>query len=97
MASPFVDYVLRGEGEASLPLLARTLRQGQPVSNVPGAVWRTAAGDLVTLPPALVEDLDRLPLPDLGLVDQGYYRRGHRGTATLAASRGFYMATAPTC
>lgn len=97
MASPSVDYVLRGEGEASLPLLARALRRGEPMNGVPGAVWREANGDLVTRPPAVAGDLNRLPLPDLGLVDLGYYRRGDRGAATLVASRGCPMACSYCC
>ncbi len=58
-----IDCVLRGEGEASLPLLMDALESGRDaVASVPGAV--TLAGD--GPPPAFVESLDALlPARDL--------------------------------
>lgn len=39
-----VDYVLRGEGEPSLPVLARALAEGRGIEAVPGIVYRAADG-----------------------------------------------------
>lgn len=83
-----VDFVLRGEGEASLSLLARALRAGSGIENVPGIVYRAAEGGLRAADPAVMEDLDRYPLPAQGLIDGKFYRRGARGAAVVTASRG---------
>jgi len=88
LASPAVDYVLRGEGEASLPLLAEALRDRLPLETVPGIAFRRPQGGLHVNPPAAVAAPDGYPLPALGLVNQRYYRRSGRGSAVVVASRG---------
>jgi len=88
LASPVVDYVLRGEGEASLPLLAEGLRGRQPVAGVPGIAFRRPEGGLHLNPPASVASADRFPLPALELLDRRRYRRRGRGSAVVVASRG---------
>ena len=40
MTSKAVDFILRGEGEDSLPLLAKALKSGTGVESVPGIVFR---------------------------------------------------------
>ncbi|MFE2246487.1 RiPP maturation radical SAM C-methyltransferase [Streptomyces lavendulae] len=69
---PFVDYVLRGEGEVSFPALLGALDAGEPLSEVPGLCWRGDDGTSVVnamatnpLPPAAI-----LP-PDYA----GYFER----------------------
>src|SRR5271156_4848745 len=57
-----VDCVLKGEGEASMPLLLAAIEAGLDPATVPGAV--TAAGD--GPPPAFVHSLDEvMPARDL--------------------------------
>ena len=46
LASPAVDYVLRGEGEVSLPLLAEGLRAQRALEDVPGIAFRRPDGGL---------------------------------------------------
>lgn len=88
LASPAVDYVLRGEGEASLPLLAESLRDRRPLAGIPGIAYRRPEGGLHVNPPAAVASADRLPLPALELVDRRRYRRRGRGSMVVVASRG---------
>lgn len=88
LASPSVSYVLRGEGEASLPLLAESLRDHRPLADIPGIAFRRPDGTLHVNPPAAVAAPDRFPLPALDLLDRRYYRRNGRGSAVVVASRG---------
>lgn len=88
MRSRAVDFVLRGEGEASMPVLARTLREGGDLSSVPGIVYRNGSGGITIGAPAVMEDLDSHPLPAIHLLDRRFYRRGPRGSAVVVCSRG---------
>lgn len=57
-----LDCVLRGEGEATVPMLLDAWRNGTPLSEVPGAVTLTAEGP----PPVFVESLNKVrPARDL--------------------------------
>ncbi len=88
LASPAVDFVLRGEGEASLPLLARCLRTGGDLRAVPGICFRRPDGTLSISAPAVMGRLEDFPPPALDLLDLGHYRRGGRGSAVVVAGRG---------
>lgn len=88
MAHPAVDYVLRGEGEASLPMLAKCLQSGESIDQVPGIVHRLHSGGLHMSSPSLVGDLDQQPLPALKHVNRKYYRRNGQGCSVITASRG---------
>jgi radical SAM superfamily enzyme YgiQ (UPF0313 family) len=52
LASPSVSYVLRGEGEVSLPLLAENLRDHRPLADIPGIAFRWPDGGVHINPPA---------------------------------------------
>ena len=52
MQSPAVDFVLRGEGEVSVSLLAKAIKIGGPYDNIPGLVYRKSNGDLRINSPA---------------------------------------------
>lgn len=88
---PAVDFVLRGEGEAGLPMLCRHLtgqaRDDQRLKAVPGIAFRTSSG-IFAAPPAWVRDLSGLPLPDLEKTDREYCFRNGRAAITVVASRG---------
>ncbi len=86
-----VDYVIRGEGEAALPQLAKALMHGGDVRSVPGVVARTPAGGILVSPPAECPDLDLNPLPSLHLLNRKFYRRASGGSAVVVASRGCPM------
>lgn len=86
-----VDFVLRGEGEASMPALARALRDGTPAESVPGIALRMPEGEIRAGGPAVMENLDRYPLPSFELIDNRFYGRGHGGSAVVIGSRGCPM------
>ncbi|NNK01581.1 MAG: B12-binding domain-containing radical SAM protein, partial [Desulfatitalea sp.] len=88
MANNAVDYVLRGDGEASLPLLAQAVFAGEQPLDVPGLVHRTTSGALVVGAPAMVSDLNRLPPPAFDLIDWHHYQRHGFGSLAITAGRG---------
>ena len=91
MESNAVDFVLRGEGEVSLPVLARAIKRGLPIQSVPGIVCRNADGSLWIREPAISENLDENPLPAGHLIRQSFYKRGKKGSVVVTASRGCPM------
>ncbi|OLF16190.1 RiPP maturation radical SAM C-methyltransferase [Actinophytocola xanthii] len=64
---PFLDHVVRGEGEAAFPALLAALEQGSDdLSAVPGLCWRDAEGRPVANPMA------RTPLPPAAILPPDY-------------------------
>lgn len=45
---PYVDVVVRTEGEQVLPKLVRRLREGKSLTGLKGLCWRNAAGDIIS-------------------------------------------------
>jgi radical SAM superfamily enzyme YgiQ (UPF0313 family) len=88
LRSPWVDFVLRGDGEESLRCLAGALRDGTPLRSVPGIGFRKPDGGVFLNPPASVADLNDVPLPAVELIDLGVYQRKKRPCAVIAAGRG---------
>lgn len=82
----FIDFIVRGEGEAALPLLARAVRDGTPLEKVPGIGSR--GGDIRFNPPAVMRDLDDMPPPAPDLIYTKFYQRKKRPCAVVVASRG---------
>ncbi len=83
-----VDFIIRGEGEASMALLAKAIRHGTSIESVPGIGFRTTGGKLFIRPPAVLADLDDAALPAIDLIDNNFYRRSKKPGAVIAASRG---------
>lgn len=81
---PGLDGVVAGEGEAALARLAG----GEGPASIPGLWWRGKGGKVSGSPPEQIDDLDRLPLPALDLMDMAFYTR--RGLNTI---RGHYLST----
>ena len=88
LAHPAVDFVLRGDGEASLPALARALVKRSSLTSIPGIGFRRANGTCHLAPPAFVADLNRLPPPANDLVRTPFYARNHEAALALSTSRG---------
>jgi hypothetical protein len=88
MQHPAVDFVLRGDGEIGMPLLAKALRQALPLDGIPGLVRRCDDGTFSIRPPAVAEELDRLPQPALDLIRWSHYRRAGKASLALSAGRG---------
>ncbi len=94
-----VDFVVRGEGEVSLPKLCTLLdvknkpkvsgrfEDSSALKTIPGIAFREN-DHLFVSEPAWVENLDQLPGPALEKVDQSYYCRNKTAAITVVASRG---------
>lgn len=79
---PYVDYVIRGQGEVTIVELATALRDGRNIEDIQGVSWRFS--DRVRhAPERRVKWLDELPLPafDLANVDAYAQRCGVRKLA----------------
>jgi radical SAM superfamily enzyme YgiQ (UPF0313 family) len=97
MDSGAVDFVIRGEGEVSLPLLAKALKNGSNLETIPGIVLRKNDGSRRINEPARLKNQDALPLPAVHLLKQQYYRRNNKGGMVIAATRGCPMACSYCC
>ena len=82
------DWVLRGEAEASFPLLLDTMKADGDLSTVPGLTYRVG-GEVVSneLDPNKT-CLDDVPPPDFGLITGRGDKAWHRGIIPVSTSRG---------
>lgn len=91
---PAVDYVVLGEGEFTLLELARAIEKAGEVRDVRGVAFRHNGGVILTQPRPPIKDLDGIPFPDRGLLEQEYRSEvvGIIGSgckfATVLSSRG---------
>ncbi len=88
MGCKAVDFVLRGEGEVSMPGLAMALKNNTSLGDVPGIVFRRQDASLHMGEPAWMDNLDASPLPAVYLVDHGFYKRKQRASISVVAARG---------
>jgi radical SAM superfamily enzyme YgiQ (UPF0313 family) len=99
MQSRAVDFIIRGEAEEALPLLARALRSKDiaAINAIPGIVYRNAQDRLHIGEPAIANDLDKNPLPATDLIKANFYRRNKKASITITASRGCPMSCSYCC
>jgi len=97
MDSSAVDYIIRGEGEVSLPLLAKALKNGSTLEEIPGIVFRKNERSRRINEPARLTNPEALPLPAVHLLKHQYYRRNNKGGMVIAATRGCPMACSYCC
>lgn len=97
MASSAVDFVIRGEGEIAMPLLAKALSKGNGYDAIPGLVFRNKDGTLQSNPAARMQDLDDYPLPATRLINQKFYGRKNGASTVIVASRGCPMKCSYCC
>ncbi|MBF0389729.1 MAG: B12-binding domain-containing radical SAM protein [Desulfamplus sp.] len=106
MKCSHVDFILRGEGEISMPILAQRLKLGESITDVPGIVFRKQKSDLKEAidpqnlhisEPAWIEDFDKILPPAMELINHDFYSRGGKkgavniGSTVVVASRGCPM------
>ncbi|GAF99543.1 unnamed protein product, partial [marine sediment metagenome] len=70
---PSVDIVARGEGEETVVDLVDALKKGGSLKDVQGITFREGDAIVSTPDRPLIEDLDALPFPDRGLLDEEYH------------------------
>ena len=91
MESAAVDFVIRGEGEVSLHLLAQAVANGGAYNSIPGLVFRRKNGALHINSPARMKHPDDHPLPAVDLLNHRFYRRNQRAAMVTVAGRGCPM------
>jgi radical SAM superfamily enzyme YgiQ (UPF0313 family) len=87
LASPAVDYVIRGEGERPFVELLRALHAGEDLRAVPNLGFKRD-GELCLNPMEANYPLDEIPVPDLSDLEPGCYRSGDRRLVFVVTSRG---------
>lgn len=94
LKSGVVDFIVRGEGELTFPLLLDAIENSGDVSSIRGISFQRK-GSLQRTPPAeLIASLDDLPLPARHLIDNEVYKKaglrygGERPVAVISSSRG---------
>ncbi|MEM4576345.1 MAG: radical SAM protein [Candidatus Nezhaarchaeales archaeon] len=70
---PYVDFVVLGEGEGSMPQLVDALEKGVKPRNVPGIAMRNENGEPVCTGPWKLVDLEDLPPPARHLLPMDKY------------------------
>jgi len=101
---PFVDFIIKGEGEYALPQLLGHIGSDTVPSDVDGISFMEN-GRHISNPIKLIEDLDALPFPDRSLtneVEYGYFHGNIRLTygkfTTICTARGCpYSCTYCSC
>jgi ribosomal peptide maturation radical SAM protein 1 len=77
---PFVDFVVRGEGEVAFPALLEALAGGGSVADIPGLCFRTADGTSVAKP------MPARPLPPAQIARPDYSDYFQRLETSIARS-----------
>lgn len=90
LAVPEIDFVLRGEGEKTMPLLCQALKTGTDLEQIPGIAFRKGKTHFCA-PPAWMDDFKSLPIPAMDLVNHEFYQRHNTGATIVVSSRGCPM------
>lgn len=70
---PFVDVIVRGEGEYTSLELAKCLEKGGKIKDVLGIAFRNKNGVVSTPDRPLIKNVDSIPFPDRELLDVDYH------------------------
>jgi radical SAM superfamily enzyme YgiQ (UPF0313 family) len=91
---PSVDIIARGEGEEIVIDLADCLDERKRLKDVLGISFRNGSDVVSTAGRPLIKDLDSIPFPDRGLIDEDYHSviagavAAPRKFTSLVSSRG---------
>src|SRR5208283_3158440 len=89
---PFIDAIVRGEGEITFPELIRAFDGEIPLASIDGVTYRTAERIIQNPDRELIENLDSLPVSDYTLVAPLHVYRDvcgiSRSIAILEVGRG---------
>ncbi len=90
LKSPFVDYVILGEGEFRFPALIEQIQRGKgkEPSDLDGVGYQTDGEIRIHPLQRFIEDLNSLPFPERRLLDLDRYRIGRKRSTMMITSRG---------
>lgn len=72
---PFVDVIVRGEGEYTSLELVKCMEKGGNLKDVIGVTFRNKRGVKSTPDRPLIKDIDSIPFPDRELLDVEYHNK----------------------
>jgi radical SAM superfamily enzyme YgiQ (UPF0313 family) len=73
VSSPFVDYIICGEGDITFPDFVEKVQSNCSVKEIPGLVWRDDEGKIIANPQGDLLDVGKLPKPAWHLMDMELY------------------------
>ncbi|MDY6907995.1 MAG: radical SAM protein [Chloroflexota bacterium] len=85
--APWIDIIVRGEGDQTAVELVEALEQGSDLEHVAGIAFRRDGAVVLTAPRSLIPDLDGLPMPARHLLPLSRYR-ALGSPCTVITSRG---------
>ncbi len=90
LRSPFVNYVILGEGEIRFPLLLEQIEKGKPenIEKIDGIGYRTDGEIQINPLQNFIQDLDSLPHPARELLNLDRYRMRKKRSTMIITSRG---------
>jgi len=88
LRSPFVDYIVMGEGEIRFPLLLKGIQKGATPPDIDGIGYRVNGEIRIHPMQTFIQDLDSLPHPSREMLDPDRYRIGKRRSTMIITSRG---------
>lgn len=85
---PYIDVVVKGEGEFTTLHLMESFEKGKPLSEVRGITYREGNVIKDTGSSRFIRDLNKLPLPAYHLLPMDKYKLGDRKFGAIITSRG---------
>ncbi|HOO70212.1 MAG TPA: radical SAM protein [Spirochaetota bacterium] len=85
--NPFLDYIVRREGELTFNELCRALESGSDLGMIKGLSFRSSGAVVHNEDRPLIENINTLPVPDRSLVSLSKYR-AMRLAVNMVTSRG---------
>jgi radical SAM superfamily enzyme YgiQ (UPF0313 family) len=73
ISSPFIDFVIYGEGEITILELAQALKSGKDFSKIKGLCFKKKNKIVINPPRELIPDLDSIPFPARHLFNHNKY------------------------
>ena len=89
--SPFIDYIVRGDGEVTLPNLCRHLEGSEELGSIPAIVANTPQGQQSTGPRPQPRPFEELPAPrrlGVGVSRENHFLSFARPVALVEVNRG---------
>jgi radical SAM superfamily enzyme YgiQ (UPF0313 family) len=90
LKSPWVDYVVLGEGEIRFPSLLKQIEKGRrdPLGEVDGIGFKENGEIRIHPLSTYIEDIEGFPFPARELLDLNRYRTGRKRSTMIITSRG---------
>jgi len=88
LKSPYVDYVVIGEGERTFVDLVQAISEVKSLSDLEGVGYKKGTGISINPLKTYISDIDRLSFPARNLLDIDEYKIGRRKCTMLLTSRG---------